>query len=137
MKPLVIFADPERVLIDYLKTALADDGATVSDSAPSTTLTATQKHVQVTLDGTPGDDYPLTDRATVRFTCYTAKGQRTSAKALASHVQAFVYVHPGSADVAGTTPLVGRSGVIADPDTQNLMVWFTFRVNLKPHPVAA
>ena len=135
MKPQVTFADPERVLIDYLKPT-APGSATVSDAAPSTQL-GTARHIQVELDGTPGDDYPLTDRATVRFTCYTGKGQRTAVKALASQVQALVYAHPGNADLAGTTPLVGRSGVIADPDTQNLMVWFTFRVNLKPHPVAA
>jgi hypothetical protein len=58
-------------------------------------------------------------------------GGRSDAKHLASLAQGLLYAWDGDASVAGTSPLVGRSDVITDPTTKNLMVWFTFRVSLK------
>jgi hypothetical protein len=135
MKPRVIFADPEAALVNYLTDTLKFHPepyapATISTTFPSTTLT-TGTHVQVELEVGNADDYPVTERAQVRVTCHVQPGKRSHAKALASLAQAFVYSHPGDADVAGCSILVGRSDVITDPDTKNLMVWFLARVNLK------
>ena len=135
MKPLVIFGDPETLLIDHLKAAFAGrpeayKPATITSAFPATPLT-TQTHVQVELEVGTADDYPISERAQVRVTCYAAPGKRTDVKRLASLAQALVYSHPGDANVAGCSILVGRSDVITDPDTKNLMVWFLARVNLK------
>jgi hypothetical protein len=139
-KPLVTFGDPERLVIDYLKAAFAPRAeaykpATVTDSFPTAALT-TQTHVQVELEHGNVDDYPATERAQVRVTCYAGPGKRTTVKSLASLAQGLLYTHPGDGSVAGTVPLLGRSDVITDPTTKNLMVWFSFRVNLKAAPAA-
>lgn len=140
MKPLVTFADPEKAIIDYLLGAFTGNLAdrkpgTVTAGPPSSKLSGAT-HVQVELDGSFVNSYPATDRATVRVNCYAAPGRRSDVKALASLVQGLVSIHPGDADVFGTVPLVGRSAVITDPDTKNLMVWFTFRVNMRPTAVS-
>lgn len=129
-KPLVTFADPERAVVDfYLTAGIAD---TVSNAFPTTDLTGDAKHLQVELESGGAEDYPVTERAQVRVTCYTAPGKRTAVKSLASLAQGHLYAWEGDADVAGTVPLIGRSDVIVDPATKNLMVWFTFRVDMKP-----
>lgn len=136
MSLAVTFADPEVVEIDYLKAAFLPRSesykpATITTAFPATALTTTT-HVQVELELGGADDYPVTERAQVRVTCYAAPGKRTDAKRLASLTQALVASQPGSASVAGAKILVGRSNVITDPDTKNLMVWFLARVNMLP-----
>jgi hypothetical protein len=133
MKPLVVFADPEAKVVNYLKSTLvprleAYAPATVTTSFPMTLTT--RPHIQVELESGNADDYPVTERAQVRVTCWAPPGKRTDAKALASLAQAFVYTY-SDADVAGCDILIGRSDVITDPDTKNLMCWFLARVNLK------
>lgn len=139
-KPLVTFGDPETAIRSYLDAAFTGSLAAskpdyVKADPPSLPL-GDRSYVQVQLDGTPSSaDYPATDRATVRINCCTGAGHRTDVKALASLVQGLVSVHPGDATVFGTYPLMGRSAVVSDPDTKNLMVWFLVRVNLRPTPV--
>lgn len=133
MKPRVIFPDPEAKLIGYLQDTLIPypetyAPATVTTSFPMTL--ATRPHIQVELEAGNADDYPVTERAQVRVTCWAPPGKRTDIKALASLAQAFVYTY-ADADVAGCDILIGRSDVITDPDTTNLMCWFLARVNLK------
>lgn len=140
-KPRVIFADPEALAIDYLKAQFLPRAetykpATITTAFPATALTTTT-HVQVELELGGADDYPITERAQVRFTCYAAPGKRTDVKRLASLTQALVYSHPGDANVAGASILIGRSDVVTDPDTRNLMVWFLARLNLKAIPLAS
>lgn len=142
MKPLVTFADPESHQVDYLKAAFtprveAYKPATVSTSFPAAALTGNATHVQVELEVGNADDYPITERAQVRYTCYAAPGHRTNAKALASLTQALVYAQPGDASLAGAAIRIGRSDVITDPDTKNLMVWFIATLNLKATPLAS
>jgi hypothetical protein len=120
-----IFPDPEAALIAHLNAALA---ATVSTSFPQTSITAA--HVQVELEAGSDNDYPVTERAQVRVTCHCPRGKRTDVKALASLARAHAMTLR-SADVSGVFPLGGRSGVITDPDTRNLMCWFLVRVDLK------
>jgi hypothetical protein len=135
MKPRVTFGDPETLLANYLRTELAArpesyKPASVGMSYPSAKL-VNATHVQVDLEVGNADDYPVTERAQVRVTCHAPFDDRTDVKALASLAQSIVYSHPGDANVAGCTILVGRSNVITDPDTKNRMVWFLARVNLK------
>jgi hypothetical protein len=125
MTVAAIFPDPEAALVDHLKTALT---ATVSTTFPQTAITT--PHVQVELEAGNDDDYPVTERAQVRITCHAPPGKRTDVKALASLARAHA-VTLRSADVSGVFPAGGRSSVITDPDTRNLMVWFLVRVDLK------
>ena len=138
--PTVTFADPEALEVDYLKSRFLPRSesykpATVTTAFPATALTSTT-HVQVELELGGAADYPVTERAQVRFTCYAAPGKRTDVKALASLTMALIASQPGSSSVAGTSILIGRSPVITDPDTKNLMVWFLARVNLLATPLA-
>jgi hypothetical protein len=128
-----IFPDPEAALVNHLKAVLT---ATVSTTFPQTAIAT--PHVQVELEAGNDDDYPVTERAQVRVTCHgpssypsgSGKSSRTEVKALASLARAHA-VTLRSADVSGVFPAGGRSSVITDPDTRNLMVWFLVRVDLK------
>jgi hypothetical protein len=143
-KPLVTFPDPEVHQIDMLKAAFLPRSETykptgagaVSPDFPTAALAGDATHVQVELEVGSAEDYPITERAQVRYTCYAAPGKRTNVKALASLTQALVYAQPGDADVAGAFILIGRSDVVTDPTTKNLMVWFLARVNLNPKVLA-
>lgn len=138
----VTFADPERAMIDRLVAAFAGrpevyKPATITTNFPAAVLAGDVTHVQVELEAGNPDDYPATERAQVRLTCYSAPGKRSHAKNLASLAQALAISHPGGADVLGVLPAgVGRSSVVEDPDTGNLMVWLLVRVALKPVAVA-
>jgi len=140
MNPLVTFADPERVIRAYQQArwsgrpeVYAPD--TFSNSFPTVALTGDATHLQIELDGS-ADEYPVTERATVRLTFYSAPTSQDNAKNGASLARAFCLTHPGDADVAGVAPLTGRLKAV-DPDTRNNMVSFTVRVSLKAHAVAA
>lgn len=135
-KPLVTFPDPEVHQIDYLSAAFQPRAesykpATISPNFPTTALTGNATHVQVELEVGNADDYPITERAQLRFTCYAAPGKRSNVKALASLTQALIYSQPGDGDVSGAFITIGRSDVVTDPTTKNLMCWFLARVNLK------
>jgi hypothetical protein len=93
--------------------------------------------MQVELEIGAADDYPITERARVRFTAYAAPGKRSDVKALASLTQALIASQPGSDDVASTRVILGRSNVITDPDTKNLMVWFLAEVSMQPTLLAS
>lgn len=142
MKPLVTFGDPEAAVINALKAAFAPRAetykpATITTAFPAAALT-TATHVQVELEVGNAADYPIVERAQVRVTCYgpsvhsssSGRNARTEIKALASLTQGLLYTYAGG-DVAGVDILIGRSDVVTDPDTKNLMVWFLARVNLK------
>ena len=136
MKPLVTFADPERHQIDMLCAAFADrpesfKPATISPTFPTSALTPGVTHLQVELEVGGADDYPITERAQMRYTCYASKGQRDAVKNLATLTQALVYAQPGDSAVAGARITIGRSDVVIDPDTKSLMVWFVATVTMK------
>lgn len=141
-KPLVTFPDPEAHQIDYLEAAFngrpeAYKPATVSPNFPATALAGDATHIQVELEVGGADDYPIAERAQVRYTCYAAPGKRTNVKALASLTLALVYGQPGTAAIEGTRILIGRSDVTTDPATKNLMVWFLAEIILAPALLAS
>jgi hypothetical protein len=142
MKPRVIFADPEALVVNYLKAEFLARVETykptvVGVNFPSTTLTGNGTTLQVELEVGNADAYPISERAQVRVTCHAAPGKRDNVKDLASLTQALLYSHEGDANVAGVFIQTGRSDVITDPATKNLMVWLLVRVALKATPLAS
>lgn len=149
MKPLVTFPDPEAAIHAYYVEAFAARSeeykpATIGTGYPGATLD-NATHLQVQLEAGNADDYPVTERAQVRVTAHVPPdrgagdtvGGRSDAKRLATLAQGLLYAHPGDDEVAGCRPQLGRSDVITDPDTRNLMVWFTFWVDLKATVLAS
>lgn len=137
-KPLVTFADPEAVAKTYLTSVFAARAeaykpATITNAFPTVALTGDVTHLQVELDGVPGVDYPVTERATVRVTAYSAPGKQSNAKNLASLAQGLLYAFPGNADCYGFVPLTGRLKAV-DNATKNNLVSFTMRANMRPVP---
>lgn len=140
MKPLVTFPDPEAIVIAALKAAFSPrteiyKPTTITTAFPAGPL-ASSTHIQVELEVGNADDYPITERAQVRVISYAPPGSRSDAKRLASLTQGLLYTYSGGA-VAGVDILIGRSDVVTDPDTQNQMVWFLARVNLKATVLAS
>lgn len=128
-RPAVVFADPEaraRSLLIADMTGRPEAYATTSitTSFPTTALTGNGTHLQVELEAADSTDYPVRERAQVRVTAYAPKGKRDNVKNLASLAQGLFLSHDG------VFPQTGRSDVITDPDTQNLMCWFLVRVDL-------
>jgi hypothetical protein len=127
VKPLVTFGDPEELAGAYL--AGLGIASTVGTSFPTSTLATGVKHLQVELEAGGVADYPVTERAQVRVTCHMGPNQRGAVKDLASLAQGHL-TRFASDEVSGVVPLIGRSDVITDPATKNLMVWFVVRVDL-------
>lgn len=129
-----VFPDPERLLIDGLKAGFVGRTevyvpAKVTTAFPTAALSGDATHVQVELEAGNTDDYPVTERAQVRVTCYAAPGRRDNAKALASLAQGLALGLSGPG-LAGVFPRIGRSSVAVDPTTKNLMCWFLVRADL-------
>ena len=139
-KPLVTFADPESLVTwlaaQFVPRVETYKPATISVKFPAAALLGTT-HLQVELESESVADYPVLTRAQVRVTAYAAPGKRSDVKRLASLAQGILLAHPGSADIAGIFPLIGRSDVIEDPTTKNLMCWFLVRVDIKATQLAS
>ena len=133
------FPDPERLLIDGLRAAFAARSeaylpAKLTTDFPAAALTGNATHVQVELEQGDPSDYPVTERAQVRVTCYAAPGHRDNVKNLASLAHGLALGLSGPT-LAGVQPRLGRSSVATDPTTKNLMVWFVVRADLKALPL--
>jgi hypothetical protein len=144
VKPLVTFADAEAAMHAYLVSAYgsrveAYKPDTFSTAFPKTPLTQSPLliHLQIEREAGNLDDFPVVGRQQVRFTTYAHHAERTNVKASASLTLALVLAHPGSSTIAGTRPQAGLSDVITDPDTKNLMVWFTAWVDVKATQLAS
>lgn len=143
VKPLVTFGDPESLMRSYLVAEFAARGeawkpATITTAFPTSALSKPNgTHVQIEAEVGNVEDFPVTERAQVRFTCYAAPGERTIVKQLASLTQGLVLSHPGDSVVVGTRPQIGRSDVVTDPATKNLMCWFTAWIDLKATQLAS
>jgi hypothetical protein len=129
VKPLATFADPERLVVDYLTTKLAARGETVSvgtDLPGDWQATGSTSFVQVQHDGSI-NAYPSLSRATVRVTVWAPKP--TSAKTLAGLCQALLLSHPGDTSIASVQSLTGTLPG-RDVRNQGFTVTFTVRANL-------
>lgn len=138
MIPAVVFGDIESDQVDMLKTAFAArseayKAATTSTSFPAVALD-NATHVQVELESSSTADYPVVERAQVRYTCHAPAvrgtgdtvGGRSDVKKLAALTMALVTTN-GDAFIRS-----GRSDISTDPDTGNLMCWF-----IAEHPLLA
>lgn len=138
-KPLVIFGNAGTLMRDYLRPLLLahpDPSPDTTTASFPTSLAAGKTHLQVELEAGNADDYPVTERAQVRFNVWAAKNRPSDAESAASIVMAHVYACEGVGGIAGTQILGGRSDVIEDPDTGYLMCWFLARVNLLSTPLS-
>lgn len=140
MKPLVTFAAPDKAARDYLRPLLVARPEsyapnTVSANFPDSLAAGT--HLQVELEASNTDDYPVTERDQVRFTVWAPSGRRSDALDAASLVMAYVYTLSGVATIAGTKILLGRSDVVTDPDTEYEMCWFLARIDMLAQAVAS
>jgi hypothetical protein len=132
--PAVVFGDPEATVRESLiagMTGRPEAYATTSVSTyfPATPLAGDDTHLQVELEGTNSEDYPVRERTQVRITAYAAPGRRSNAKDLATLAQGLLLSLPG------VFPSTGRSSVIKDPETRNLMCWFLIRADLLAIPL--
>ena len=127
VKPAVTLPDPERAVIDLL---LAAGRTNVSTDFPPSPLAGSATRVQVDLEASDADFYPITERAQVRVVAHAAPGKRTAVKALAAQLIQDLYTFDGNASVSGIFPVAGRSAVSVDPDTGNVMCWLIVRVDL-------
>lgn len=127
-KPLVDLPDAERKAIDVL---LAAGHSVVSTNFPSETLSESDEVIQVDLEGSDSSDYPIVERAQVRIVGHCGPGRRTAVKALVAEAIADLYTLEGDADVAGVVILTGRSSIVTDPTTGNVMCWALVRLDLK------
>lgn len=138
MKTPVVCADVEDAMRAYLEDRWNSYGGVLKPTKVATTfpatLTGTQTHLQVELDGTPTVWQTGHELATVRFTFWAAPGKPSPAKAGAAITQAFVDTHPGDAAVCATTILTGRLKGI-EPATKFAFASFTARVTLRPTPL--
>ena len=130
MRPLVVFPDAERVVVDYLTAALAERGedATVGVNVPPSWTPGQNRHVQVAWDGTPSLTYPAVSRATVRVTCWSSSP--TASKSLVGLCQALLLTHPGGDGVGNVRELTGVLPA-QDPDTKAQLASITVRVSLR------
>lgn len=130
MTQLVEFPDPERAIIGYLDAKLTEP---VGSFYPKSSADApVVPFVQVAWDGTPTVEYPITARATIRVTCWTA--QPTAGKVLAATIQGLMLTHPGDDAVWAVTALTGLLPA-RDPGTGYFLTSFTSRVSLRPTAV--
>lgn len=136
MKTLAVVADAERIVGEYLTTALLSRGedVTVGAKVPSTwnplaiSEGGSKPHVLVALDGTPSATYPIVAAASVRVTVY-ASGSDT-AKRLAGLCQGLLLAHSGGGDISGIDYLTGVQPA-KDNITAAQLATIAVRVNLR------
>jgi len=131
-KPLVVMADAERVIVDYLTTQLAArddvDDATVGAAIPDGWTEADPPHVLVALDAADVT-YPIRARCTVRLTTWAQS--TTDAKRICQLAMSLCLVHPGDADVWSVVPLLGVRPA-QDPDTGSPIATCAVAVSVRP-----
>lgn len=132
MRQVITYADPERAVVDILSAVFGEEAAVdVWWPASSTEQPPALPFVQVGWDGTPVDNYPVSEHATVRVTYWTAKGRYTAAKAGASRARGELLAYAGGDDVWNIQPGAGRSPG-TDPDTGLPFCSFTVIVHTRP-----
>lgn len=141
--PVVVHGDPEAAIVDrlvaiwaaidlpYTPPSVGGVGVKVPVTLVDQTFIQVQHEAVVDIGA-----YPARERSQTRVTCWVPKGKRTWAKDLAARSQgelvATIPDAPGAGQGCGyVRPLGGRSGVIEDPDTTNLAVWFLVKTNLR------
>lgn len=106
-KPAVTYPDVENLVVDYLTDELDAQlsDATVAIGVPGDWHRSDPPHLQVSLDGTPAVDHPISERATVRLTAYA--DTTSASKALVNLACGLLCAHPGGDEIAATHKLTG------------------------------
>jgi hypothetical protein len=129
-KVLATLPDAEKLVIDYLVIALAARNvtATVGVVIPATWTKASTQHVQVALDGTSSNSYPVKADVVIRITAWT--GTPTAAKALANLCEGLMLSCAGYKQMGSVLP---GTGVIAtrDADTKAEIASFTVEAHIR------
>src|SRR5690606_20786280 len=104
--------DPEHLVVEALRDALADAGetwtvdrkvpATFDPSDPTETT-----HIEVSLDGTPGAVWPVIGHCTIRLTAWCPTGYQSRAIRAANRAQGLLLAHTGGGGIASTLFLTG------------------------------
>lgn len=132
--PIVTYPDPEAAVKARIEAACTGrmesyKPATAGGKFPGPGLTAI--YAQVALEGpSPEDNYPAKERHQVRVTLWGPADRRADVKDAASLVLGLLCSTPSDETIASISRQLGRSAVIADPDTKYLMCWFLVRVSL-------
>jgi len=137
MKPLVMFPDAERAMVNLLTTLLGvyEPGYTVGVGVPDGwSPGSSYPHLQVAWDGTPLQAYPVVQHATIRLVAWAY--DTTEAKRLASLAEGLALAYEGDAEISGIRPLTGVLPA-QDPDTRAEIASVTVRVTVRSEPVLA
>lgn len=138
-KPLVVFPDAERLVVELLEDeGVGDELVVVDDFEPGVTVgvgvpdgwtpEGSPPHLEVAWDGTPLEAHPVVAFATIRVVARAAS--TTVAKRLAALAQGLLLAHRGGSGIAGCSPL---TGVLPsrDPDTRAELAAITVRVKVR------
>lgn len=130
----VTYPDAERLVRNILATELAAVGetCTVGVGVPPDWTPGTGSHIQVSLDGTPDGDHPVTVNASVRVVAWAAN--TTEAKRLAALAQGLLLAHNGGGGIATTR---FETGVLPARDLEQRaeLASTTTRVTLRSEPI--
>lgn len=120
--------DVERLVVDFLIDALADQDCTVSVGVPADWTPADIAHVEVVSDGEPLQAWPIVMYATIRLVARS--GSTTEAKALCGLAFGLLCAHNGDGVIVGTRPLTGVLPA-RDPETNAELASATVRVTVR------
>jgi hypothetical protein len=130
-RPLVTYPDIERAVVDLLAAAL--DDVTVGVGVPANWRPATGTHVEVSWDGTPIDNHPISMGGTVRVVAWAAT--KTEAKATAMLAHGHLLAYSGGGAFVSILPLTGPLPAV-DPDHDKAeLCSFTVRATVASTPI--
>ena len=119
-RPQVTYPDVERIVVDLLAASMPAP-TTVGVNLPADwTAGGSDPHIQVSWDGTPGDNHPITLATTIRLVAWT--DSKTTAKALAMEAHGRLLSYSGGDDaVVGLVNILPLTGPLnaSDPDHLN------------------
>jgi hypothetical protein len=122
---VVTMPDPERPVVDYLAELM---DTSVGIGLPEGWTTASGAFLSVEADAST-DLYPVTDRVTLRLTCWAPS--RTQAKAVCNQARTLILTHSGDASIRAVHRLTGVTAG-TDPDNRAPLATCTVRASLRP-----
>lgn len=125
-RPLVTYPDAERLVVDLLTADLTGETCTIGIGIPADWTADSDPHLQVALDGTPIDEHPIRQLATVRVTAWARNP--TAAKTLAQLAHGHLLTH---FEISRLTGLLRAS----DEDHQAELASFTVRASVRSTPI--